>query len=107
MKIDAVADVAGRPLAAVEMRHGEVRPCKINCEKLLREFEMLVSVKEAHTAGLTVHSSYVREGTSGEIVLQAPWPIKDSFKEYPLEVLVNTTMGVVSAAVLVRVYGVS
>lgn len=105
MKSDTVAKPVGRPLAVAEIRHGEVRPCRIDCSELLAQYEALVQVTDVSSGNLHTSAGKVCSSSEIELTVTAPWPVKAHFLDHLVEARVKTTKGVITVAFTLRVYG--
>lgn len=106
--MEAVANPAGQPLARVEKRLADDRPCQIDCTKLLAEHELLVKVLSVDSDELPVGGARTRNGkllvvhlASGGVV-----PSRPGYRDYPVGATVQTTQGVLRVAFEVRVHKV-
>ena len=103
--IDAIATAAGRPAPRIDKRAADDRVYRIDCEPLLRQYEMLAEVTRCEAPGLQISEARTRQGRGFEVrIAGGEVPEASPYKDHAISATLRTTQGTLSIAVDVRVY---
>lgn len=95
----------GQPAAILEKRAGDSRHYELDCQLLLREYELLVAVMSVQGEAVDLSLSKIGANNILKLYLNsAAYSANTVFIDTPISAICKTSQGTIQASVLLRVY---